>query len=67
MTSPHLTGPSNTPWIPVLPQQRLTAPFRPTVSSADLDNRLGMMELSGELAAHLLERESAHWPTTNAS
>ncbi|KAL8278795.1 hypothetical protein RQP46_008864 [Phenoliferia psychrophenolica] len=56
--APHLTLPSNSPWIPSRLQPRIAArppPATPHISSADLDSRLGLAELSGELVAHLID------------
>ncbi|KAM0753729.1 hypothetical protein T439DRAFT_322619 [Meredithblackwellia eburnea MCA 4105] len=56
--APHLTLPSNSPWIPTRLQPTIMArpsPLMPYVSSADLDTRLGLAQMSGDLAAHLLD------------
>lgn len=64
--SPSFAGPSNTPWIPTRTQPRIED-RPPPVSSHDIDSRLGLTQLSGELTAHLLERTSGLTPLISGS
>ena len=61
VNAPGMTGPSNTPWIPTHIQGRIqdSPAMLPSISSSDIDSRLGLAELSGDLVAHLLGCESA--------